>query len=126
MSEEQDKGLGWTVLDALLAPTNPADRAAWEAQKTRASVERLTEAQREAARATLVAASAAEQSRASSAERLAALEARVEHLEKNLAATALYARTLLQVLVERGGLDAKAFRETFDRLDLLDGVRDGR
>lgn len=53
-------------------------------------------------------------------------ERRVEQLEQQVAALALYARTILQVLVDKGLCDGQDFAIRLGEVDLLDGKADGR
>lgn len=58
--------------------------------------------------------------------RVQELESHVATLDRHLGGTALYCRTLLQVMLDRDMVTPERFRELFDQLDLLDGVKDGR
>jgi hypothetical protein len=54
------------------------------------------------------------------------LRRRVDELERALLATALYCRTLLQLLADKNLVTAEEFQKRMNDLDLLDGVMDGR
>lgn len=54
------------------------------------------------------------------------LEQRVEQLEDEVAGLSLFNRTLLALLIERGGIDAEAFAAKLRELDLEDGELDNR
>lgn len=55
-----------------------------------------------------------------------ALAAKVEALEENLFGLGLYARTMLQLLVEADIVTLEAFTEKLQQIDLLDGKLDGK
>lgn len=54
------------------------------------------------------------------------LEQRVEQLESEVAGLSLFNRTLLALLIERGGVDAEGFASKLRELDLEDGILDNR
>lgn len=56
----------------------------------------------------------------------AALEARVAELSHDVESLALFARTLLTVMVERNVLTAEQFAEAKNRIDMLDGRLDDK
>lgn len=56
----------------------------------------------------------------------AALEAKVEDLEEELAGMTLFVRSLLGALIETGVLTPDEFGAKLRELDLEDGVEDGR
>ena len=51
---------------------------------------------------------------------------RLEELEHEVGELALLCRALLGMLKERGQFDAAAFNAALDKIDLEDGVKDGR
>lgn len=51
---------------------------------------------------------------------------RIEALEDQVGELALLCRSLLAILVESGGVDPERFEAVLDRIDLEDGVRDGK
>jgi hypothetical protein len=53
-------------------------------------------------------------------------EAKVVELERKLLTLALYTRTILQLLVDKGLVGQEEFAERMRQLDLLDGAEDGR
>lgn len=124
MSEE--KSILGAIVDTLLGPQDPTRRVAYESAKLQKTLDRMAEEQTESASALLGAQSAGVAAQSATLERVALLESQVKLLERNLAATALYCRAILQVLHERGVTTPAQFREHFDRLDMLDGVKDGR
>ena len=54
------------------------------------------------------------------------LRAQIVEQENKLMALGLYTRTILQLLMEKGLIDADEFAERQKALDLLDGKLDGR
>jgi hypothetical protein len=52
--------------------------------------------------------------------------AKIAQLEHRLFSLGLYARAMLQVLVDKGVLTLDEFQAQMDALDVLDGKRDGR
>lgn len=57
---------------------------------------------------------------------LAALQTQITHLQGNLLALGLYARTILQLLHDKGLVSSDDFDARMRELDLLDGKLDGR
>ena len=51
---------------------------------------------------------------------------RIESLEREVGELALLCRALMGMLKEQGHFDAAAFNAALDKIDLEDGVRDGR
>ena len=49
-----------------------------------------------------------------------------EHLKERIERQNLIIQTLLVMLLEKGTITAEEFRETANRVDMCDGVRDGR
>jgi len=58
--------------------------------------------------------------------RVTALEGQCAQLHKDVEAIALFARTLLTVMVERKVLTEEEFREAKKKIDLIDGKLDER
>ncbi len=50
----------------------------------------------------------------------------IELLERRVASLALYSRTILQILVDKGIVSSDEFASRMRELDLLDGTLDGR
>ncbi|MCC9602735.1 hypothetical protein LOC67_19470 [Stieleria sp. JC731] len=53
-------------------------------------------------------------------------ESRIEELENQVGELALLCRSMLTVLRENGSIDPTQFQETLSKIDLEDGVADGK
>lgn len=54
------------------------------------------------------------------------MEARIDDIEDDVAELALFVRTLMRVLTEKGVIDRAAFVEAARAVDASDGTEDGR
>ncbi len=114
-----------SFLDVLLFPNAKTDarHARDSANSTRAAVRRIAEEQGEAL--DRIAATQRAAHAASEAESFREL-AQVAELQKQLCATALYCRALLQLLVDKNIVTVDEFEQRMVDIDMLDGKRDGR
>jgi hypothetical protein len=122
MSEPIDR-----FLAVLLPPpadlTTGAGRAQRAAEQTRHAVDRMAADQNEALERLHFAQREARAAQEAGSFRESA---QVAELQKQLCATALYCRTLLQLLVEKQVLTVEEFQQRMIDVDMLDGRRDDR
>jgi hypothetical protein len=118
------------LLPPAADPSTPEGRAQRAAERTRDAVDRLAARQSEAleqlAEAQRQARGAAEADTFREMATVKDLKAQIADLQAQLYATALYSRTLLQLLVEKEVLTVGEFQQRMIDLDLLDGREDGR